>query len=313
MNTTPYEIFSGLALSRPGIATVALALAATFPLTLNISVKFMTLLVRRVNILGIHPSVASISSVLLNLMTLVPAALLLWCLNVLVPFDCIYDLLILLFCFDLASLRRSALDCAYQLRHGNKEEARNAVRPFVLREVDTLSHMGIAKAATESLPLNILEGIYVPLFWYLLFGPTMAFLSTFAVIMNKAANPKLPGNFYFGRLNVTLARTFCLFPGFLMLAMLGLATSFPALKKAWEQRHLHPNVISALVIATLGSYLDISLGGPRIYNGEKIRLANLGGITDPAPVHIEIIWRRVRNSILFLVLFMLLIRIIFLL
>ncbi len=313
MITPASDIISGLALSRPGLATIALIIAAVIPLTLNITLKIMTLFVRRVNILGIHPSVASVSSVLLNLMVAIPLALLLWSFNVLTPFDCIYDLVILLFCLDFASLRRSALDVAYQLRNNAKDEARNAIRPFVLREVDSLSSMGLAKATVESLPLNFLEGVYVPLFWYIIAGPTVAFFATLIVAMNKASNPKLATNVYFGKLDAYLAKIVCILPGLVMILMLGLTTSFTALKRAWEQKHLHPNPISGILIAMVGCFLEISLGGPRIYNGQKVRFANIGGNTDPAPVHIEIVYQKIRNSILLIVLLMLVVRTLFLL
>lgn len=308
MNQNISDLLINLTSSRPGIAAITLLIAAIFPLTFNITIKVMTLFGLRVNILGIHPTTAYISSVLLNLMIILPLGVLLWCMYNLVPFDFLYDSIILIFCFDYSSLRHYAKEVSYQLRNGNNKEAKNALHPFVLREVDKLSSMGLAKATTESLPLNFLVGVYVPLFWYLLAGPTTAFFASILMMLNKAFNPKLPRNNYFGKLNYSLASIITFVPGIIMILMLQIVCPSSSIKLALTQKNYHPNKISAIIIALIGFNLGISLGGPRIYNGQKIRYAHIGGNTDPAPVHIDITYRRIRNSILLLALLILLVK-----
>ena len=43
----------------------------------------------------------------------------------------------------------------------------------------------------------------------------------------------------------------------------------------------YTSFISSPVLDLLGSYANISLGGPRLYNGSKIRLTRIGGANDP--------------------------------
>ncbi|MBQ8708788.1 MAG: cobalamin biosynthesis protein [Succinivibrionaceae bacterium] len=286
--------------SRPGVVGTAMLVAMIFPLSGNLCSLLISRIGDRVCTPGMHPSTASMYGVLANLMVLAPVGALLWCMSVLydeaLP---VYDYLLLLFSLEYASIRSSARDVSFRLRNGELKQARRGARNLLLRDTDSMSEMGIAKAVAESVVLRFLQGYFVPVFWYLLLGATAAAVSSILIIMSRSFSVKLPKYEHFGRLNANLGSFASAAPGILMALLLLLTTfDLKSLSRAAGAMKFHPNRVSGLLIAFAAFHFDISLGGPRIYQGRKIRYNRIGGGTDPAAVHVDLCYKMVRNTAL---------------
>lgn len=70
-----------------------------------------------------------------------------------------------------------------------------------------------------------------------------------------------------------------------------------------------PNPVTSLVIETLGSYANVSLGGPRYYEGKLVRLARIGGENEPDLYSPLKIYNKLRFSGILFVCFCVVVRI----
>lgn len=292
-------------LLTPGCTlTIVFIIVVIFPLSSNVMVKLFHLLGCRVASSSDTPSYGLLSSLLMNSLIFIPLGIFVWSVENLIPYELIYDYVVLLFCLEFSSVKNYILGTSNALRNNNKNLARKILHPFVLRDVSCLSEMGIAKATIESIPLNFLTGWFVPAFWFLVCGARGALLSTFIVILGKAFNLKLPQFKQFGKINSFLYKTVILIPSLFMVLFMNLGSdSIQGSKYATKTAAFHPYPISGFIISFLAGSLNISLGGPRIYEEQKVRFARLGSVTDPAPVHIEKAYRKLRNSVLVSLLF----------
>lgn len=307
MNTTYTSLETGInwdqiltfAGSRPGIVLAALITAMALPLSANLFCLLFTRLRERVNPGGLHPSTASLYGLIANAVILLPAGALVWSMKNLAPQEQLYDYLLLLFSLEFATVRSCVHEVSFRLRRNDLPQARKAASQLLLRETSKLSSMGTAKAVAESQILHIFQGYYVPVFWYLLLGPEAAFFTALLIIMSHAFSIKLAVNGDFGSLNALLVRLLYLPAAPVMLVFLLLATfDFRAAGRSLDHMRSHPVRLTGLLLGFVGEHLDISLGGPRFYQGQKIRYIRFGGKTEPAPVHLDQIWRMLRNSVL---------------
>lgn len=295
---------SDLLTSRGGFLLTASFFVFLFPVSGNILARIFNILACRIIYQRVSFFYAVLSSVLLNAIIIIPTGLLLWSYHNLCPWEVMYDLTILIFCLEYAGFRSYARRVNAALKQNNLSLARQILHPYVLREVSSLSAMGIAKAATESIPLNFISGWFIPAFWYMTAGPEAAFSATFITILNKAFNPKQPLFCDFGRLNSLLYRAFSLFPVCLLFFILQFGTRAGiATGCAFSSMRSHPYCLTGMIIGYMAGALNVTLGGPRIYEGTKIRYNRIGLKTEPAPVHIILAFKRMRNAVFITLLF----------
>lgn len=174
------------------------------------------------------------------------------------------------------------------------QAGREAVSHIVGRDPDTLDEAGVARAAIETLAESTSDGVVAPWFWLVLLGlPGIALYKAINTAdsmighMNERyrdygwAAAKLDDlvNLIPARLSAVLITTACFFvPG-----------ASPS--KAWQaarrdaRKHKSPN--SGWPEAAFAGALDLSLGGPRTYDGELVDLPTMGdGDTRLGPYHI---------------------------
>lgn len=304
LNQFNTNFFLQLASSRVGLLVFATLFVFCVPISGNIFAKLFNLISRKFIYQKESSTYSYTSSVLLNLLIFIPIGLLVWSTHNIVH-DLIYELVVLLFALEFASIRKYAKQTSHALRSEHNNYAKQTIHPYVLREVNTLSPMGIAKAASESIPLNFVGGWYVPAFWFLILGADGALFSSLIVILNRAFNPKQTYYEQFGQINSLAYKVISLFPICLMMLSLQFGKRSPvALKYAFSSFASHPYWISGMIIGFMAGVANVSLGGPRIYDGIKYRYQKIGLKTEPAPVHIDLIYKRMRNSILVTLLFL---------
>lgn len=171
----------------------------------------------------------------------------------------------------------------HALASGGIADARRAVARIVGRNPDLLDEAGVCRAAIESLAENFSDGVIAPLFWYLAGG--LAGIALYKAV-NTADSIMGHRNARYEAFGWAAARLDDLvnLPAARLTALLiacaaGL-TSFSAARRAaltaWRDapRHRSPN--AGWPEAAMAGALELSLGGPRAYEGYAIDGAWLG-------------------------------------
>lgn len=165
----------------------------------------------------------------------------------------------------------------------NLEAGRAAVRLIVGRDPDALDESEISKAAIESLAENTADGVIAPLFYMALFGFAGA-------AVYKAVNTadSMIGHFSdkyraFGWAAAKLDDGLN-YPPARLTGLLFMLTAFTSRK--WKahsaastmrrdaKNHVSPN--AGWPEAAMAGALDLTLGGPRLYQGRTVDLATMG-------------------------------------
>lgn len=172
------------------------------------------------------------------------------------------------------------------LKNNKKALARNQLQRLVLRQVDNLSSMGIAKTAMETLVLRFHYQYLCTIFWYLILGGAGALLYRCCYELSQQWNIKQSPYRHFGRSVSWVCVGLQWIPlrlGAMLFAItLGLGGSFSALKRLAGKVSAH-----TLVLSIFGGALHTELGGPAFYENRKIRLPKCGGTNPPEPNDIK--------------------------
>ncbi|MCR5084097.1 MAG: cobalamin biosynthesis protein [Succinivibrionaceae bacterium] len=197
-------------------------------------------------------------------------------------FDSLVSLLLLLFLLELRSTAAQGRAVANCLASGDLMAAREALAPLVLRSVNELSAIGVAKAACESMCLRLFTSWFAIMAWFLVAGIEGSFFMALTCALAQSFNAKLPSYQAFGSLARRAEEALLMLPALILMIclMLSLAPLRTAQAALWGwERYAAP--VSGMVLGAVGYRLGIALGGPRIYAGEKIRYHRLGGRRQP--------------------------------
>lgn len=210
-------------------------------------------------------------------------------------FDSLIALVVLVFLLDLKFPQDQSILVYRSLNEGFKEKAKEVLTPMVLRETPMLSTMGIAKAASESAILRIFSGWFAVMIWYLLFGLEGAMFMQIINILERTYNYKLKGNYQFGKTLFRLQQIMLAIPAAVLMGCLICS------KHPWRHfvyglnaAKIYPAPISGMVLGAVGGSLNLSLGGPRYYQGNIMRLPSVGGTQDAEIQSILYAMRKIR-------------------
>jgi adenosylcobinamide-phosphate synthase len=151
------------------------------------------------------------------------------------------------------------------LTQNKKQLAKSLLQPSVLRQTDSLSAMGIAKASIECLFLRYNHQYCTVIFWYLIAGPIAALVYRLCYEANQIWSPKLSGFAVFGKCAQITTRFFQFIPSILTSASFMLLTH-PS--KAFAYFVNKPFWISAvlkqrqMLLQSLAVGLQVDASGP---------------------------------------------------
>lgn len=185
-------------------------------------------------------------------------------------------------CLALRSLHRESALVVKALEREDLNEARQALSMIVGRETAQLNEEGVLKACLETVAENASDGVIAPLFYLVLGGPILALLYKAVNTMDSMVGYKNEKYLEFGwaaaRLDDLLNYIPARLTGFLLVAV-----SFPLGlngRAAWRimlrdaGKHTSPNA-GWPEAATAGA-LDVQLGGPADYFGQRIEKVTIG-------------------------------------
>lgn len=246
-----------------------------------------------------------ISSTLGFVVLVVPIGVILTILIAAAQFPWFFDGLLLLFALNYNDVVKTYQRVQLAIGKQKKILARQTLKQVVIRETDSLSEVGVAKAAIESLLLRYYKQYCAVLFWYVLAGPIVALGYRCLLEFAWTWNSRQQGYRYFGIPLKKMTNLMALIPTYLAATLMLIVTSPTGALSAWR-RCPHRDTSSRL-LALFGGGLDIQLGGPAIYAGHKIRYSRVGGKRLVKYSDMTFAYNAIqRNTILWLVLLVLL-------
>ena len=169
------------------------------------------------------------------------------------------------------------------LESGGLAAGRSAVSHIVGRDPEHLDEHGVARAAIESLAENFSDGVVAPVFWYALLGLPGLFVYKAANTLDSMIGHRSPRYLRFGWAAARLDDLLNLVPARLsgvLLAAAALATpraqALPALRIMFRDARKHRSPNAGWPEAAAAGALDLTLAGPRRYNGHVVHDPWLG-------------------------------------
>lgn len=186
-----------------------------------------------------------------------------------------FDGVLLYLALALGSTTKRIKRIIQYLGDGKKMLARETLAQLVARDCSTLSDIGIAKAAIETLLLRYYTQYCGVVFWYCLTGGLGALFYRLVLEFSYTWHFRQPGFTHFAKPIRLLAKLMSVVPqciaAFIMLFVSDAFGAIKALKAAKVKD------ITSLLLASFGGGQGILLGGPAIYHGVKYRYPRVGG------------------------------------
>lgn len=220
------------------------------------------------------------------LMTL-PALAVLIALKPLVWQPELFELALLLLAIDWRSNEKLANKLAHALSKEDKKLARSLLKPIVNRETSSLSQLGLGKAGAETILLGYGRNVVGVLFWYGLTGGIGAFMYRLIQELARAWSPSNHTYLPFGLPAIRILAILDFLPMRIFSAFITIGKNGIAVfNKMISQGRQWPTPGPAWLLASTGNKLELSLGGPAIYQGKKSVRPKIGGRIAPSAIHI---------------------------
>lgn len=224
------------------------------------------------------PSQHYISGSLAALVLLAPLVICVAILVYMAQYPVFFEAIILVALLDFGYQRQQYKKVLASVGRNKKSLAREMVQTITARQCNSLTDIGIAKAAIESLWLKFLYLYCGVIFYFVVAGPIGALIYRLLLLTSWQWHYRNPSMSLFAKPVRKLVYLLTLPPA----AMGGLVTllvSHPkkalrAIKRSPEKEK------TSLLLALLGGVLDVKLGGPAIYANRKIRYARVGGVNE---------------------------------
>ncbi|GFD95844.1 adenosylcobinamide-phosphate synthase [Alteromonas sp. KUL156] len=221
------------------------------------------------------PSQHYISGSLAALVLLAPLVICIAILVYMAQYPIFFEALILIALLDFGYQRQQYKKVLASVGRNKKSLAREMVKTMTARQCDSLSDIGIAKAAIESLWLKFLYLYCGVIFYYVVTGPIGALIYRLLLLTSWQWHYRTPRMVYFAR-PVRKLVYILTFPPALLGGLITLLISHP-IKGFTAIKRSPLKDKTSLLLALLGGVLDIKLGGPAIYANQKYRYPRVGG------------------------------------
>ncbi|WP_413285173.1 cobalamin biosynthesis family protein [Vibrio sp. MA40-2] len=247
---------------------------------------FAKIITDKVNV-NSHYSQSLISGTLSWMLMMIPAFAVLVALKPLVWQPQLFDLALLLLALDWRNNEKLGHQLTDALAKQDKALARRLLDPILNRKTSSLSALGLGKAGAETIILGYGRNVVCIVFWYGLTGGIGALLFRFMSELARAWSPTRAEFLPFGLPAIRLLAVFEFIPlrlfSFIIILGKNIHKIFPLVRsqsKTWSS----PG--PAWLLSAVGNKLELSLGGPAIYNDKKTVRVKLGGRIAPSAFHI---------------------------
>ena len=294
------QVDVGLLVAEPSLAlTLAVLIEMLIPLPRKLKLTGLAgvfaALARKVNRPSFRDQQRAFAGVMLPTLIVSVLLFLVLTLDLIAGFDLIVALVVLVLVLDLRFAQEGSVQVERALHEGFKEKAKSLLSGMVLRETSMLSELGIAKACAESAILRIFSGWFAVIVWFLIAGLEGAVVMQTVTILAREYNYKLRGNALFGKYIFRVQQIMLALPALVLIPCLFFSRNpLRALACGKEGFSLYPAAVSGFVLGAVGGALNITLGGPRYYQGNLVRLPKVGGNNNPSRESILYAMRKIR-------------------
>ncbi|MDN3614087.1 cobalamin biosynthesis family protein [Vibrio gallaecicus] len=249
--------------------------------------KFAELLASKVNTNQSY-SQSLLSGSLAWLLMCFPALITLIALKPLMWQPQFFELALLLLAIDWRNNEKLANQLIRALGKQDKNKARGLLAPIVNRQTETLSVLGLGKAGAETIIMGYGRNVICVLFWYAIGGGIAALMYRLTAELARAWSPSRR---QFSPFGLTVTKVVAVLD-FIPLRLFALMIVFGSkashtFSSMLTQSKSWPLPGPAWLITAAGNKLELSLGGPAIYNDTKAVRAKLGGRIVPSALHLS--------------------------
>lgn len=248
--------------------------------------KFAEQLADKVNVNNSYQQ-SIISGGLAWLLMILPMLAVLIALKPLVWQPQLFELAFLLLAIDWRNTDKFTAQFVAALAREDKEQAKMLIKPLINRSTEPLSLLGLGKAGSETLIMSYGRNVVGVLFWYAIAGGIGAFGYRMSVELARAWSPSRQKFSPFGLTAVRAVAVLDFIPLRLFALMIVVGHRAKAsVQLIQQQASSWPLPGPAWLIVAVGGKLELSLGGPAIYDGKKSVRAKLGGRIAPSAIHV---------------------------
>lgn len=214
----------------------------------------------------------TIAGLVALLVTLVPIAIILWLFADFVAVDYLWQGLLLYFALGSLNLAQINKSIAKALVANQSYLAKQTLKPWLLRETEQLSIVGLSKAAIEMQLLRSVQQVYVVSFVFIAFGPLAALCYRLILEMHYCWNGKLATFHRFGFYSQLFVQLIQWLPSRLMALLMLLSTIGRGSALFWRLTRGHFFALNNNFVIAVHAYsLAIKLGGVAMYQQKKLR------------------------------------------
>ncbi|ALR16488.1 cobalamin biosynthesis family protein [Vibrio natriegens] len=231
------------------------------------------------------------------LIMILPCLVLLIALKPLVWKAPLYELALLLLALDWRSSERLTKQLVSAMSNEDKPLCRQRLKPYLNRDTNSLSLLGIGKAGAETIIMGYGRNVVCVLFWYALAGGIGAFLYRLIAELARTWSPSRKQYSPFGKPAIQLLAALEIIPLRLFALFIASGKSLSAVMSGISQQaQSWPLPGPAWLLCSVGNKLQLSLGGPAIYQGTRAERAKIGGRIAPSAIHLAqiqalLVWR----------------------
>jgi len=214
----------------------------------------------------------TIAGLVALLVTLLPIAIILWLFADFVAVDYLWQALLLYFALGSLNLAQINKSIAQALVAKQNYLAKQTLNPWVLRETEQLSIVGLSKAAIEMQLLRSAQQVYVVSFLFIGFGPLAALSYRLILEMHYCWNGKLKNFKHFGFYSQLFVQLIQWLPNRIMALLILFSTLGQGGALSWRLMRGHFFTLNNNFIIGVHAFsLAVRLGGVAMYQQEKLR------------------------------------------
>ncbi|MGI2181459.1 cobalamin biosynthesis protein CobD/CbiB [Shewanella oncorhynchi] len=194
----------------------------------------------------------------------------------LAAFPWFFEFLVLYLCLTDAGFSQVADEIAKALKRGDNASAKKLLQPWVVRDTDSLSEIGLAKATIEKLATAPIYGTASTIFFFAIAGAPLVLAVRMLKQLELSWPPIQPKYQHFCSTVNGVSIILLAIPAWLWslsLAIQGGPKAFAKLFRAPKNHHaIRGYVLSVNLVASI---LRIELGGPQKFAGVRINVDKL--------------------------------------
>lgn len=192
---------------------------------------------------------------------------------ILAGYNVIVNIIVLTLIVSLYDIQKDCATFYTLIKREDTKDAKEFLSKITLRDCQKLSKMGLCKAMVENVSTRSFQYCFAPLVWFYLLSIPGAVLSILIVILVKSFNRKEKQYAIFG-LATSFTYQIVMFIPAVILSIISTIFSFHPIHilKQSSNAFIHFRAsTTGLVLGTVASAINTSIGGPRIYSSKMIR------------------------------------------